>query len=699
MIAKSVRIAVDIGGTFTDVALEPTPNATDFITVKTPTTPKDPVAGALTGIQLVLEKANVMPSQVSAIVHGTTLATNALIERKGATVATITTAGFRDILEIAYERRYNQYDIFLDKPDKYVPRERCFTISERMMANGEVLKPLAIDEVDDLLAALDRHQVESIAICLLHAYANNQHEMQLAELIHAKRPDLFVSLSSLVSPEAREYDRLCTTVANAYIQPLMGTYLKRFATELRAQSMDCPLYIMTSGGGMTTLETARTFPIRLVESGPSGGAILAATVAKQCNLDEVISFDMGGTTAKLCLIDQGQPQTSRHFEIARAERFMKGSGLPVRIPVIEMIEIGAGGGSIAKLDRLKRVTVGPESAGSEPGPACFNRGGVHPTVTDSDVVLGHIDVSAFAEGRLQIAPTLAEAAVQSEIGTGLALTPAESAYAIAQIVDENMASAGRVHAVERGKALPQRTMIAFGGNGPLHASRVAEKMNVNHIVIPADPGVGSAIGFLFAPVSYEIVRSHYTTLDAFDFAGVNALFSNMLAEASQIVQAGALGQTLVEKRIAFMRYKGQGHEIEVELPNRMLAERDLPQLLVAYEAEYKAQFHRTVPSMTIEVMNWAMTVATAPQAPNPTEIQSMQTRRPTPQRAQEVYFGRHRGWQACPIFDRSQLTVGSQFDGPALIVEAQTTTLVPDTMTVIVDAGGNLHLNKVQGGA
>ncbi|MEM7114303.1 MAG: hydantoinase B/oxoprolinase family protein [Chloroflexota bacterium] len=700
---QTVRVAVDIGGTFTDVALEikalEIHNGADthFVTAKTPTTPTDPVVGALTGVRLALADANVEPAQVASFIHGTTLATNALIERKGATVGVITTEGFRDILEIAYERRYDQYDVFLDKPDMLVPRERCFTIKERMTATGEVLMPLDEASLESILAQIDAANVQSVAICLLHAYANPAHERQLAQLLQQERPELSISLSSEVSPEIREYDRLCTTVANAYIRPLMQSYLTNLEQALAVEGFDCPIFIMTSSGGMTTLETAGRYPIRLVESGPSGGAILAAQVAQSLSLEKVISFDMGGTTAKICLIDDGQPQTTRNFEIARAERFMKGSGLPVRIPVIEMIEIGAGGGSIARLDRLRRLTVGPDSAGSEPGPAGFGRGGTEATVTDSDVVLGHIELDAFAEGRLQIDRGLSETAVSTHIGQPLNLSPQDAAFAIGQIVDENMASAGRIHAVERGRELGSRTMIAFGGNGPLHAACVAEKMGVSRIVIPQDPGVGSAIGFLFAPVSYEIVRSAYTTVDDFDFATVNQQLREMQAEALQIVEPGALGAELVETRTAFMRYKGQGHEIEVTIPNRDLETADLALLRDAYDREYRAQFQRSVPAFTIEIMNWSVTIATKTSSPT-TESEPVEdaATTPTATKCQPVYLGQPHGEVDCPIYHRANLTAGDRIEGPALIVESQTTTLLTPELTAVVDSAGNLVLQKVK---
>jgi N-methylhydantoinase A len=689
---KTAKIAVDIGGTFTDVALQLGAGASSFITAKTPTT-QDPVKGAMHAVSLALDKAKLSPDHIASFIHGTTLATNALIERKGAKVGVITTEGFRDILEIAYERRYDQYNLLLDKPDMLVPRERCFVIPERMSATGTVLLQLKEDHLDEILAGFEREGVESVAICLLHSYTNPSHELRIAQLISQKRPHLFVSLSCEVSPEAREYDRLCTTVANAYIRPMMETYLKRLATVLQDDGFDCPLFIITSGGGMTTLETATRFPIRLVESGPSGGAILAAKVAHKCGLDQVVSFDMGGTTAKVCLIDDGEPQTSRHFEIGRADRFMKGSGLPVRIPVIEMIEIGAGGGSVAGVDRLGRITIGPESAGSEPGPACFGRGGQRATVTDADVTLGHIDVDAFAEGQLNIDRNLAEAAIQAEVGTKLELQPQDAAYGICQIVDENMANAGRVHAVECGKELGARTMIAFGGNGPLHATQVAEKMGLSKIVIPTDPGVGSAVGFLFAPVSYEIVRSHYTTLDQFDIDGVNQLFDTMHQEALRIVQQGAQDAPLCETRRAFMRYKGQGHEIEVSLPSRDLTQKDLVQLLVDYDTEYRALFSRSVPGMTVEIMNWAITVSTQQQRDIPTKMQQV-VNTELIGIDHEVYFGVQRGQMSTPTYLRSALIAGDLISGPALIIESQTTTLVGPNFDALVDKQGYLILTR-----
>ncbi len=686
------RIAVDIGGTFTDTVLM---DADDCIlaTAKTPTTPDNPTLGALAGTRRVLQETGLCAADVAGFIHGTTLATNALIERRGAKVASITTAGFRDILEIAYERRYSQYDINLEKPDLLVPRERCFTIAERISPDGAVIKPLDEAAVDALVLDLDASGAQAVAICLLHSYANSSHERRLRELLLERRPVLTISLSSEVSPEAREFERLCTTIANAYILPLMASYLAGFAEVFADEGIDCPILMMTAGGGMTTIETASRLPIRLVESGPAGGAILAARLAARCGARHVLSFDMGGTTAKLCLIDDFKPQTARQFEISRASRFVKGSGMPARIPVVEMIEIGAGGGSIAAVDRLGRLSVGPQSAGSEPGPASFGRGGVAPTVTDSDVVLGLIDPDRFAEGYLKINPAAACAVLSSSIGTPLGIPAIEAAEGVSQIVDESMASAGRMHAVESGKDLGERTMIAFGGNGPLHATRVARRCGVNRIIVPRDPGVGSAVGFLFAPVSFSTVRSRYTLLDNLNKDAINKLFEQMTEEAERVVRAGAPGKEVRHQRSAFMRYHGQGHEIEIAMPAHELRAPDVEQMRLDFECEYRRQFTRAVPGMAIEILNWALNISTV--ALPMSEIESIAI-------AGRAADGVRRTVQCdvtgqpveAVVIERPDLKAGERISGPALIVESQTTTFVSADFVAETDADGNLVLNR-----
>ena len=684
-------MGVDIGGTFTDVAVEV---GKSYVSAKLPTTPDDPVRGVREAMAAALGRAGLRPSEIGTVIHGTTLATNAIIERKGATVGVVTTEGFRDILEIAYERRYDQYDIFLDKANLLVPRERCLTVPERIDADGSVWRALDESALDDLLASVERLGLDSLAIGLLHSYANPVHEQRLRELISARRPDLPVSLSCEVCPEIREFDRLCTTVVNAYIKPLMERYLTSLAGSLVDDGFECPLLVMTSGGGMTTLETATRFPVRLVESGPSGGALLARRIAQQLRLDSVVSFDMGGTTAKLCLLDGAEPLTSRHFEVARAARFIRGSGIPLRIPVIEMIEIGAGGGSIASVDEMGRITIGPRSAGADPGPACYARGGERATVTDADCHLGYLDPGAFAEGRLRLDAAGAESAVERDVGRALAVPARDAAEAIVRMVDENMANAARIHAVEHGRELLGRTLIAFGGNGPLHAARVAVKTGIERIVVPRDPGVGSAVGFLSAPVSYEIVRSRYTTLDPFDASGVNRLFGEMEREAVEVVRAGAPGAEIEIARTAFMRYRGQGHEIEVPVPPGPLGPAAAERLRGAYDEKYVALFGRVVPRMVIEIMNWSL-LATAAQAPPEPLPATAGQRAPRAEGTRRIHVEGKAQALEVPCHARDSLETGDRIRGPAVVSEAQTTTYVAPGFEAIIDGGLNIVLARV----
>ncbi|MCL6282363.1 hydantoinase/oxoprolinase family protein [Ruegeria sp. 2012CJ41-6] len=697
-LSPRLRLAIDIGGTFTDTVLV---SGHDRIvgSTKTLTTHKNPALGAMEGARHVLAQADHGLSEIDGFVHGTTLATNALIEKRGARVATVTTEGFRDILEIAYERRYAQYDLSLEKPDFLVPRDRAFTIPERMSVQGQVLRPLDKGAIAPLLEQIVACGAEAVAICLLHSYANPAHEHRLRDSLLAARPGLTVSISSEVSPEAREFERLSTTVANAYIQPLMASYLERLQSLLQAEGLVCPILMMTAGGGMCTLDTATRFPIRLVESGPAGGAILAAHIAAQAGLDHVLSLDVGGTTAKLCLIDTAQPQTSRRFEIARAARFIKGSGMPVRIPVIEMIEIGAGGGSIAGVDRLGRLTVGPKSAGSEPGPAAFGLGGVAPTVTDADIELGFLRPEGFADGRIRIDTQAAHVALGEQIGAPLDLSAAEAADGVSRIVQESMASAARMHAVESGKDLGSRTLIAFGGNGPLHASRLARSAGVARILIPPNPGVGSAVGFLFAPVSFEIVRSRYARLGTLPVAQINALFAQMLGEAEVVVAQGAGDAERLTRRSAFMRYAGQGHEIEIALPDRPLTHSDLPALTEAFDAEYRNQFSRPVPGMEIEILNWSARVSTH-STPVRKCVENPKVRDHIATQSTPIICDVDGTPRQAALVKREALQPGDQIEGPALITEPQTTTLVSSDFKAQVDAMGNLVLTRhAKGGA
>ena len=593
---------------------------------------------------------------------------------------------------MAYENRFEQYDIFLNKPLPLVPREFRFGVTERVDARGNVLIPFVEESLDGVLQALRDNDIESVAVGLMHSYAAPDHERQLAEILTRELPGVLVSLSSEVSPEIREYERWSTTAANAYVQPLMSNYLGRLSDELGRMGFTCPLNLMTSGGGLTSLETARRFPIRLVESGPAGGAILAARLAQECGLDRVLSFDMGGTTAKICLIDDGEPQHSRSFEVARQYRFLKGSGLPLRIPVIEMVEIGAGGGSIARVDALSRIHVGPESAGAAPGPACYGKGGTAPTITDANVRLGRIDPAAFAGGTITLDAGLSATAIDTSVGAALSLSTTDAAFGIVEVVEENMANAARVHAVERGKEVRGRTMVAFGGAAPLHAARLARKLEIEEVILPVAAGVGSAVGFLQAPVAYEVVRSRYALLDdSFDPDGLNALFREMRTEAEEIVAAAAPGAVLVEKRTADMRYRGQGHEITVDLPAGPYDRSLRDTLGEAFNQAYAETYSRRIPGLDVEAMNWTLRLSAEIEAPAPCPPDPAAVAR-DPSGMRDMFDPDTGVFSSVPVYQRSALAPGAVIGGPAIIAEDETTTIVLASFTARINALGYIVL-------
>ncbi|MBX2836601.1 MAG: hydantoinase/oxoprolinase family protein, partial [Gammaproteobacteria bacterium] len=669
---KNLRLAVDIGGTFTDIVLM-NDEGVVVSSTKIPTTHSDPSMGVLGGLKRMLNETGSSIQQIGLFIHGTTLATNALIEKRGAKVASITTEGFRDILEIAYERRYDQYDVMIDKPDLLVPRSRCFTVPERISWEGEVIAPLDNNSITSLVNQIDACGASAIAICLLHAYANGKHEQAVRESLLQRRPQLSISVSSEVSPEAREFDRLCTTIANAYIQPLMSTYLTNLASEVKSTGLDCPILMITASGGMTTIETAARLPIRLVESGPAGGAVLAARIAEQCSAESVLSFDMGGTTAKLCLIDNYRPQQARHFEIARAARFIKGSGMPVRIPVLEMIEIGAGGGSIAQVDTLGRLHVGPKSAGSEPGPAAYGNGGQRATVSDADLALGYLDPDTFADGLIKLDVAANQKALQEDIANPLSLSVQQAASGVSNMVNENMANAARMHAVESGKDLGDRLMIAFGGTGPLHATRIARRAGVKRILVPPNPGVGSAVGFLFAPISFEIVKSHYTLLKNINLTDINAFLAELINDAAAVVKTATRETELEHHCVAFMRYQGQGHEIEITLPATQLNNSHVNTLEALFDAEYQRQYSRPVPGMSIEILNWGVSVSTgkddAHRRNEPDTSHAGKSSAGDAVITRKIICDKTGEEVHAQIIQRDALKIGDEITGPALITE------------------------------
>jgi len=694
-------MGVDIGGTFTDVALEDADGR--LYSAKHLTTHEDPAEAVLSGIAEACESAGIAVADIGQIIHGTTLATNALIERRGAHTLFVTTEGFRDVLEMGTESRFDQYDLNIVKPTPLVPRSRRITVRERLDVNGGTLLPLDEAAIAPVLAAIDAQEsnaggIESVAIGLLHSYANPAHEQGLRDAIRARWPDMYVSLSSDVSPEMREYQRFSTTVANAYVQPVVAAYLTRLEQSLAAAGFAGALMVMLSIGGLATLETAIRFPVRLVESGPAGGAIYAGAVAQQAGAERAVSFDMGGTTAKICLIDRGRPQTAREFEVDRAYRFKRGSGLPLRIPVVEMVEIGAGGGSLCGVNTLGMITVGPRSAGSAPGPACYGRGGTGATVTDANVQVGRIDPERFAGGAMSLDATAATSALAQDVGHALNLDAGMAAVGVVEMVDENMANAAREHAVEHGKELDGRTMIAFGGCAPLHAARLADKLGIDRVIVPTGAGVGSAIGFLRAPVAYEVARSLYQRLGTLDVDAVGALMETMEGEAAAFVQNAAGTPPEQIEYFAFMRYAGQSHEIMVQLPaerpDRHRRDAWIVDVAMTYAETYRQQFGPPIDGVPLEIIAWTVRAACAVDGPPDGQAARSETVG-TGDLPDRTVIDTGTGTSVtATVHARDHLPTGAQIPGPAVIVEDQTSTVVPPGFGVAVDPTGALVIDR-----
>ena len=703
------RLGVDIGGTFTDLVVIDDATGTARVG-KVLTTAKDPAHGVEEGIHALLDEAGVRSDAVRAVVHGTTLATNALIERKGAKTALLTTEGFRDALEIRREGRYDMYDLFIDPPPPLVPRHLRREVPERLLADGSILKTLDEAAARRALAELAREGVEALAICLLHAYVNPTHERRLSEIAREVSPGLSVSCSSEVVPEIREYERASTTCANVYVAPLMARYLEDLERRLAALGIDGQLYIMQSSGGTALPPLARRLPVRLVESGPAAGALAAAQAARERHEPKLLSFDMGGTTAKACVIDDGVPLVGREFEVARADRFKKGSGLPIRVPVIELIEIGAGGGSIARVDRMGLLKVGPDSAGADPGPACYTLGGRHPTVTDADLLLGYLDAEFFLGGRMRLDREAAHRVVGEHVARRLGLDVTGAAWGIHRVVNENMAAAARIHGIERGRDLRQYPLFAFGGAGPVHCWQVAKILKVPRILIPFGAGAMSAYGLLAAPLAFDFVRTGRQRLDRADWPAINRLFAEMEEEGRALLaRAGVAPADIHISRIAEMRHAGQGHEVECAMPLGALSTESLPTITASFENAYRALYHRLPHGVPIEALNWRLTVS-GPQPSTglsrrsepgralirPPSVHASRTAPTTTgsaratKGARQAYFAEVGGFVETPVYDRYALRAGAEFAGPAIVEERESTAVVGPGARCRVDDGFGL---------
>ena len=692
MSSRSYRVGVDIGGTFTDlIVVEERTGA--FTVGKVLTTPDDPSQAIEAVLAEALERASIAPAEIAQIVHGTTLVTNAMIERKGARTALLATAGFRDSVEIGRENRYDLYDLMLENPRPLVPRYLRFDVPERTLADGSILCTLDEGYVERLARELAAVGVEAVAIAFLHSFTNPAHEQAARTAVHRAAPGMRVSISSDVVPEIREFERTSTTIANVYVQARVERYLREL--EARLGRMDVPgkLFLMLSSGGIATVDTAVRYPVRLLESGPAAGALAATAYGQAAGHPSLLSFDMGGTTAKICVIDRGRPLIAHEFEVDRIYRFKKGSGLPITIPVIEMIEIGTGGGSIARVDALGLLKVGPDSAGSVPGPVCYGRGGSEPTVTDADLVLGYLDPAYFLGGRMALDVEGARRAIDARIAGPLGISVEEAAWGIHQIANEQMANAARVHALERGKDPHRFPLFAFGGAGPVHAYRIARALGAPALLAPLGAGVISTVGFLSAPLAFDFVRSWRGQLGALDWAHANTLLGEMEAEGAALLEESGVPAGAVHyRREADMRYVGQGHQIRVPLPDGALNEAQVPLLQAAFEAVYRELYERLGPPVPVEIMNWRVTAA----GPEPDLQLAVRADNASTNAADAVkgarpaYFPEAGGFTDTPIYDRYRLAPGAQFAGPAIVEERESTVIVGPGAQCSIDAQWNL---------
>jgi len=691
MSASPVYLAVDIGGTFTDVVALDSASGR-IVSEKLLTTYPDPSQAALAGIQALLHKAGLAPQSLRYVVHGTTLVANTLIERKTAKTALLMTAGFRDAVEIGNEGRYDMYDLALKKPAPLVERRLRFDVPERILADGRVWQALDEARLREICAILRAESVQAVAVCFLHAYTNPAHELAALDTLREGLPHAALSASHQVAPGMREHPRASTTSANAAVQPIMAAYLARVERGLRAAAIAAPLQIMLSSGGRTTVAAARAFPIRLVESGPAGGALAGLHWGRRLGEADVLAFDMGGTTAKAALSRDGQLELSHQSEVAHVHRFKRGSGLPLMVPIIEMIEIGAGGGSIARLNALGLPAVGPESAGSSPGPAAYGRGGELPTVTDADLLLGYLNPDYFAGGSIPLDVAAARRSLRS-LAAALDLPLEQAAWGLHQLVNENMAAAARVHAAERGLELRRYTMVATGGAGPVHACGVAQGLGLRRVIIPPMAGLGSAFGFFCAPIAFDFSRSYVARLDRLQLPELNRILAELEQEGRRIVSAaGVAADDITASLQVDMRYVGQGYEVRVPFPMQRLQPQHIAALQQAFEAQYLGFYGKLAQGLAVEAVNWRITIRGPQPEIDELTFTSPRADRPAPSRM--VHFDGAGLPIETPVLRREQLTSGWRARGPLIVEEAASTTVLRPGWTAQLAADGCLLLTR-----
>jgi len=687
------RLGCDIGGTFTDFVL--VNNATGkFYTNKCLTTPSDPSDAIEQGVRELAETLPGFMESVEEVIHGTTLVINAIIERKGARTALITTRGFRDILELGREKRYDAYDIFSEYPEPIVPRSDRFEINERLTFNGRVIKDIDEKEITDLLEKFKKEGIESIAVCFINSYENAVNEIKIKEIIEKEAPELFLSTSFEVLPEIKEYERTCTTAVNAYVKPITYWYLNKLVKRLGTIGFDGKLFIMLSSGGITSVETAKNFPVRIIESGPTAAVIASQHYGRMFNIKDMFCFDMGGTTAKSCLIQDGHAGLVSTFEVGRVQRFQKGSGLPIQVPVVDLMEIGAGGGSIAKISNLGLLQVGPESAGADPGPACYRLGGENPTVTDADLVLGYLDPDFFLGGTMKLDIERSRKAIKEKIAIPLGTTMVEAAFGIHDLINETMASAAKTHIAEKGGNPNIVTVSAFGGAGPVHTYGLAKKIGAPAVLVPPLAGVGSALGFFTAPVAFDLSRSHRRVLEEADFKEIELLFNELEKESAKILEDDRKNEEIMYERTLLMRFVGQGAEIDLPVENHDFENFSKTEIRTMFDDEYKRLYGRTSSESPVEFVTFKVR-ASLPEKPFSiskltTETRDLLTCIKGERNAFSII---KKEYIPFTVYDRSRLFPDAQFTGPAIIEERESTIVIGEDAQARVDEFGFIWIH------
>lgn len=693
MTQKVYRLGCDIGGTFTDFVLL-NDETGEIKTYKCLTTPKDPSDAVEDGIRGLEKDTPNFVEKLDEVIHGTTLVINAIIERKGAKTALITTKGFRDVLEIGRGIRYAPYDIFAEFPKPLIPRHLRFEVDERVRSDGSILKPLNIQEARRVVQEILKYNVESVAVCLLNSFENPTHELMLKELIEKEAPDLSVSISFQVLPQIKEYERTSTTATNAYVKPLTGRYLSKLSGRLERIGFKGKLFIMLSSGGVTSVETAAEFPVRIIESGPTAAVIAGQYYGRLFHIPDMFCFDMGGTTAKSCLIQKGEAGVVPTFEVGRVQRFMKGSGLTIQVPVVDLMEIGAGGGSIARVSRMGTLQVGPESSGADPGPICYGIGGTEPCVTDADLLLGYLDENYFLGGKMKLDKEAAKRGVEEKVARPLGVTFLQAVWGIHDLINETMAAAAKTHIAEKGGNPKIVTIVAFGGAGPVHAYGLAKKLGAPRLLVPPNAGVGSALGFFTAPRAYDVLRSHKVALSIADFSDIEKIFRELEEEAAKILKKQAAETEICFERSLDMRFVGQGSETNVPIPREEFEKLSKEEVRRRFDEMYKKLYGRTYPDSEVEFINFKI------RASLPERILHLPKIDKKGQALSEAIKGKRLAYSPLVkdfipymVYDRYHLFPGATFKGPAIIEEKESTVIVDEDATVSVDDFGFLWIN------